>query len=516
MGRIWLCAGLSAAVRRGVAFPAALYVHRRGGPPLCGLETTVWVDGDGAEHPLDPLEGQPELPEGAFFRFALTLPQREDDYALVFETGNMDFTLSLDGEAFFSTRALELPEALNQSRVNISLPTGGGERLVMEMTPLGQIGIFPPLPRLASDALETAGQMAYANHYAIPAGATTLATLLLWGLFLVGAYQGWPLLGIAAMAAYLLLHREKRFWKALGLATLCSVGLFLACWGISWSQGGYLARYVASMALEIASGYWDRLFYWLSLWLVIVCTVLSSWEVVRTILQTWVKNRSLELKDQLVMENYRSLEERLGEEAAVRHESSHRLAALEAMLQEGDLEGLRENLAQWKTQNSQTVPRYTANFAVNSILQDTASKAKAAGIAFTAEAQIPEKLPLSHQDLCALLMNLLDNALEAAAQVEEPSQRFLRLRLSLQKGFLAVRCENSYTGKLAQDGKGNLLTTKENPQTHGFGIAKMSAVAEKYKSILDIRYTDSVFTPRGGKTNEKRPGLKGAGGAYPI
>lgn len=70
----------------------------------------------------------------------------------------------------------------------------------------------------------------------------------------------------------------------------------------------------------------------------------------------------------------------------------------------------------------------------------------------------------------------------------------MRLRLSLQKGFLAVRCENSYTGKLAQDGKGNLLTTKENPQTHGFGIAKMSAVAEKYKSILDIRYTDSVFT----------------------
>ena len=130
-----------------------------------------------------------------------------------------------------------------------------------------------------------------------------MATLLLWGLFLVGAYQGrppwklllsvfaageltfyslalgfgsyflsqellpflswrgWPLLGIAAMAAYLLLHREKSFWKALGLATLCSVGLFLACWSISWSQGGYLARYVASMALEIASGYWDRLFY---------------------------------------------------------------------------------------------------------------------------------------------------------------------------------------------------------------------------------------------------------------
>ena len=105
-------------------------------------------------------------------------------------------------------------------------------------------------------------------------------------------------------------------------------------------------------------------------------------------------------------------------------------------------------------------------------MQDTASKAKAAGIAFTAEAQIPEKLPLSHQDLCALLMNLLDNALEAAAQVEEPSQRFLRLRLSLHKGFLAVRCENSYTGKLAQDGREICSPPRRTPRPTALALPK--------------------------------------------
>lgn len=168
--------------------------------------------------------------------------------------------------------------------------------------------------------------------------------------------RGWPLLGIARHGGVPAPPPGEKLLESFRPCHLCSVGLFLACWGISWSQGGYLARYVASMALEIASGYWDRLFYWLSLWLVIVCTVLSSWEVVRTILQTWVKNRSLELKDQLVMENYRSLEERLREEAAVRHESSHRLAALEAMLQEGDLEGLRENLASGKPRTARPYP----------------------------------------------------------------------------------------------------------------------------------------------------------------
>ena len=179
----------------------------------------------------------------------------------------------------------------------------------------------------------------------------------------------------------------------------------------------------------------------------------------------------------------------------MRHEMRHQIALLDLLYQKGDLEALGAQLAQMKEANSQLAPiRYTHNFCINTILQSAAAQARQQNTSFQATAMVEEKLPVPEGDLCTLLMNLLDNALEAAAQVEEPSQRFLRLRLSLQKGFLAVRCENSYTGKLAQDGKGNLLTTKENPQTHGFGIAKMSAVAEKYKSILDIRYTDSVFT----------------------
>ena len=42
--------------------------------------------------------------------------------------------------------------------------------------------------------------------------------------------------------------------------------------------------------------------------------------------------------------------------------------------------------------------------------------------------------------------------------------------------------------------EGGLLSRKSHPEFHGFGIAKMRALAEKYKSILDISYTDTVFT----------------------
>ena len=167
--------------------------------------------------------------------------------------------------------------------------------------------------------------------------------------------------------------------------------------------------------------------------------------------------------------------------------------AIDSLAQQGDLEGVRQGLAQWKKQDV-PLPRYTKNYTVNAILQDAAAKAKASHIRFSAEAQVPKDLPFPQQDLCSLLMNLLENALEGAAQVKEEDRRFLRIRVALQHGFLAVCCENSYSGNLRLDKKRQLCTTKDHPEAHGFGLPKMSAIAEKYHSVLDVRYTQDTFT----------------------
>ena len=62
-------------------------------------------------------------------------------------------------------------------------------------------------------------------------------------------------------------------------------------------------------------------------------------------------------------------------------------------------------------------------------------------------------------------------------------------------GFLAVKCENSYSGKRRQDADGNYLTTKNDAETHGFGLKLMNTVAVRYHSILDIFTSeDRIFT----------------------
>ncbi|HIZ23231.1 MAG TPA: ATP-binding protein [Candidatus Blautia faecigallinarum] len=92
-------------------------------------------------------------------------------------------------------------------------------------------------------------------------------------------------------------------------------------------------------------------------------------------------------------------------------------------------------------------------------------------------------------------MNMLDNALEAAAKVAFPEERSVSLQIKVSAPYLAIRCENSYNGEVKKDKKGRLLTTKENPAVHGYGCRQMEKMAKKYQSVLLFHTEDPhIFT----------------------
>ena len=302
-------------------------------------------------------------------------------------------------------------------------------------------------------------------------------------------------LAALALLLYLALQRDRAFRRALGALAAWSAGALAAAALFSFPRGGYLSLYLSSLAEQVLLGFWDGPLYWLNGWLVLVCAALSAWAVVRTLAASRAEASALRLKGNLMMESYRALEAKLREGAAARHETAHRLTAPDALYQTGDWAGLGRLLEELGEQNARlSRTAFSPNFAVNAILQDAEARARAAGIRLEVRADVPEQLPVPVEDLCALLMNLLDNALEAAARVEVPGERFIRFRAAVKDGYFAVRCENSYAGPLAPDERGRLRTTKADPEAHGFGLPQMSAVAEKYGSLLDVSYTDRVFT----------------------
>lgn len=91
-------------------------------------------------------------------------------------------------------------------------------------------------------------------------------------------------------------------------------------------------------------------------------------------------------------------------------------------------------------------------------------------------------------------MNMLDNALEGAARTPRERPRSIAFHVRYAGGFLAVLCENTFDGMVNADAHGRLHTRKADRLCHGFGLPQMSAVAEKYGSLLDVQYTDDLFT----------------------
>ena len=525
----------------GVCAGVLVFLHRftQSPPPFSypAWETGAVVSANGMETAFDPAGLPPELEEGETYRFTLALPpDREDGTYLIFETAGLEIAAFLDGTEVWYSAAVQAPETVNQSQVHLPLPAGGGETLTVDLRPLSDIAILPPLLRLSADPTDQAGAIAYANYYGLPAGASALALVLLWGLFLLGMAHGkrnflllLPILaavlltvhrlavgygiyflpeaaqavfthpwleGATALllALYLILHRERHFWKALGIITAWSAGALALMGVISQVRGGYLDRYLSELVSQIGAGIWDGTLYWLIWWLVLVCAALSAWDLARSIVRAQGAAQTLALKNQLIMDNYRSMEDKLRESARLRHGFSAQVAALDAAVQARDWAGVERYMAAWKQDTNQELARFTEHIAVNAILQDAAGRAKAAGIVFEVVVMLPKSLPIPDEDLCALLINLLDNALEGAERTPEGREKTIRFQMRVKGDFIPILCENTFDGHVETAPDGSVKTTKPDPDSHGFGLAQMRAVVEKYESILDVSWTDDHFT----------------------
>lgn len=62
------------------------------------------------------------------------------------------------------------------------------------------------------------------------------------------------------------------------------------------------------------------------------------------------------------------------------------------------------------------------------------------------------------------------------------------------QGYLAIRCENTFSGVVALDEENNLLTTKTASADHGYGLIQMRRIAAKYGSTLSVSYNAERFT----------------------
>ena len=100
---------------------------------------------------------------------------------------------------------------------------------------------------------------------------------------------------------------------------------------------------------------------------------------------------------------------------------------------------------------------------------------------------------LDEVDLYALFGNVLDNALEAAARIEDTSRRIINLRAVRRGRLLVLHCENYLGEELVMGADGLPRTSKEDRHAHGFGLRSIKMVVEKYHGHMKTRSDDGTF-----------------------
>lgn len=180
------------------------------------------------------------------------------------------------------------------------------------------------------------------------------------------------------------------------------------------------------------------------------------------------------------------------ERAAIyRHDMRHHFALISRYLDEGDTEKAVEYVRQAQEDLDAITPNvYCRNNTVNLILSSFAAKANANGVNLSVDASLPPSIDLPEIELCTLLSNGLENAINAAARVADEQLRTVRVSCQMHKENLLIFIENSFTGEINM--KNGLPQNLH--QGHGYGVKSIAMISEKYNGYCSFTAKNELFT----------------------
>lgn len=203
-----------------------------------------------------------------------------------------------------------------------------------------------------------------------------------------------------------------------------------------------------------------------------------------------VDKRISAYQNDLVEKHYEEVENMYRQMRGWRHDYKHHIQTMKAHLLMEQYQELDDYLSELDTDLTEvdTILR-TGNVRIDAVLNSKLAVAKAKGIRVNAKATVPEQLKMKEVDLCVIIGNLLDNAMEACDKTEEEKQ-FIRVYIEALKEQLYIYVSNSMADNVRKSG-GQYLSTKRG--SHGFGLMRIDRVVKKYNGYLNRQHEEGVF-----------------------
>lgn len=199
-------------------------------------------------------------------------------------------------------------------------------------------------------------------------------------------------------------------------------------------------------------------------------------------------------QNRILEQNYQEAKEAYETNATLYHDMRNHFAMVQGYLTDGkvaEAQAYLEEINGWI--DAYPKERWTGIGALDYILNQKKETAARQGTGMVIHAEYPADCRIDPADLCAILTNLLDNAMEACAKQPEGESREITVTIRRINLFLIIRITNSSATASAIK-NGNFVTSKRDRRLHGWGLRSVKAAVEKYQGTMEIVYSDLVYT----------------------
>lgn len=214
--------------------------------------------------------------------------------------------------------------------------------------------------------------------------------------------------------------------------------------------------------------------------------------IFRTGLYRFVDQRIAAYQKDLLVKHYEEVQNIYLEMRGWRHDYHNHIQTMKAYRKFNENTKLDEYLDNLDADltNVDTLIK-SGNVMVDAILNSKLSLARSRGININAKAAVPPELSISEIDLCIILGNLLDNAMEACLKLINEEDRLIRVYIDIKRDQLYISVTNTSGGNTNKQ-NGRYLSGKAG--NHGFGLMRVDRLVDKYEGYVKRRDEEGAFS----------------------
>ncbi|MDE6032087.1 MAG: GHKL domain-containing protein [Oscillospiraceae bacterium] len=227
----------------------------------------------------------------------------------------------------------------------------------------------------------------------------------------------------------------------------------------------------------------------LSIFFVIAKLLNSSAELIR------VRRSEKELSEYIDIQRrgYDRVVRKMESTREYRHDMRHHLAVIEGLAKQGECDKIIEYASNLNGSFSRLEGMsYCKNPEINAILSEYIGRAESEGCTVTRNLTLPEMLPFEENDVCLVLANTIDNAINACSELPE-EKRYINISAEYADGHrLLVSVVNPCSHMVEFDENG-LPVIDEHSDEHGIGLRSVKRIVEKYNGFMRCMLENGEF-----------------------